>query len=80
MMKKPRPQPESLQTIDLASLDGVTGGRISNSGGITPDLANATKSLAETVAALKTAREQADAQKSQQTMGMMQQMMQGRQG
>lgn len=78
-MKNQR-QPQPFQTIDVTTLHGVTGGRISNSGGITPDLANATKSLAETIAALKQAKAQADSQKSQQMAGMMQQMMAQRRG
>lgn len=80
MMKKHRPQPKALETIDLASLHDVTGGRISNSGGADPRVAAGMKSLAETVSAVGQAMNQAKEKKSQEMAGMMQQMMAQKRG
>jgi len=80
MTKKNQSQPQALQTIDLASLHDVTGGRISNSGGTDPAIATGMKSLAETVASVGQAINQAKAAKSQEMSGMMQQMMAQRRG
>ena len=79
-MKKKRVPPKPLTTIDLASLHGVTGGRVSQKGGTDPAVVNVMKSLAETVAAVGQAMSQAKQQKSQEMAGMMQQMMAQRRG
>lgn len=78
--RKQRVQPTPLVTIELASLHGVTGGRISQKGGTDPAVAQGMKSLAETVAAVGQAMNQAKQQKQQEMAGMMQQMMAQRRG
>ncbi|MGE0400862.1 MAG: hypothetical protein AB7T06_29395 [Kofleriaceae bacterium] len=74
-MKKQRSQPTALATIDLASLDGVTGGRVSQSQGPDPQVVAGMKSLAETVTAVGQAMNQAKQQKQAEMGQMMQQMM-----
>lgn len=80
MWKKQRVQPKPFVTIELACLHDVTGGRISNSGGVSPQVADGMKSLAETVNAVGQAMNQAKEKKSQEMAGMMQQMMAKRGG
>ena len=70
----------TLETIDLASLHDVTGGRISHSSQPDPQVLQSLKSLGELIGQVGTQKQQAEAQSSQQMMGMMQQMMQKRQG
>ena len=76
--KRISPSPESLPSIDRASLETVTGGRISIRKGPDPKILVGIKQLGEAIAAVG---QQMAAQKeasSQQMMGMMQQMMQRR--
>lgn len=82
MMKKRRRNHSinALETIDLASLHDVTGGRVSMSQGPDPAVVNGMKSLAETVTAVGQAMAQAKEKKSQEMAGMMQQMMAQRRG
>jgi hypothetical protein len=80
MMKKNRSQPEALETIDVASLHDVTGGRISNSGGPDPAVARGMKSLAETVSAVGQGIAQAKQKKEAEMGQIMQMVMQRRQG
>ena len=76
--KRNSPQPPALPTIDLATLETVTGGRISIRKGPDPKVLLGIKQLGEAIAAVG---QQMAAQKeasSQQMMGLMQQMMQRR--
>lgn len=75
MTTKHRSQPKALETIDLTSLEVVTGGRISHSSGPDPKVVNSMKALAETVTAVGQALGQKKQQKQQEMAGMMQQMM-----
>ena len=71
---------EELESIDLGSLQAVTGGRVSRSNG--PDAATlqGIKQLAEIISAVGQNLAQTQAQGGQQMMQMMQQMMQARGG
>lgn len=80
MTTKHRSQPKALETIDLASLHGVTGGRVSQSSGPDPKVVNSMKALAETVTAVGQAMSQKKQQKQQEMAGIMQQMMAQRRG
>jgi hypothetical protein len=80
MTKKPRTQTTALETIDLASLHDVTGGRISQSQGPDPKVVQTLKSLAETVQQVGGAMNQSKQQKAQEMSGMMQQMMAQKRG
>lgn len=66
------------QTIDLATLDTVSGGRILPRKGIDPMLIQGIQQLAQAVAAIGQSREAAKQAGSQQMMQVMQQMMQSR--
>jgi hypothetical protein len=79
-MKNRAKPTKALQTIDLAALHGVTGGRVSMRQGPDPAVVNGMKSLAETVTAVGQAMSQAKNAKSQEMAGMMQQMMAQRRG
>lgn len=75
MKTKHSSQPQALETIDLACLHDVTGGRISNSGGTDPKVAQGMKSLAETVAQVGQAINQSKEKKKAELGQVMQQMM-----
>jgi len=76
MAKKQQQKP--LETIDLASLHDVTGGRVARSSQADPQVMQGIKSLAEIIQQVGGAMTQAKASSSQQMMQMMQQMMQRR--
>ena len=76
--KRKSPQPEALPSIDPSRLEAVTGGRLSIRKGPDPKVLIGIKQLGEAISAVgqqMTAQKEAS---SQQTMGMMQQMMQRR--
>ena len=72
--------PDALESIDVASLQVVTGGRVSRSGGPDPAVLQGIKQLAEIITAVGQNLAQTQAQGGQQMMQMMQQMMQARGG
>lgn len=77
-MAKNNPLSESLESIDPAALQAVTGGRISRSSGPDPAVLEGIKQLAQIIAAVGENLSQTKAAGSQQMMQMMQQMMQAR--
>lgn len=72
--------PDALETIDLTTLQAVTGGRISRSGAPDPSVLAGIKQLAELISQVGQGLVQAKASSGQQMMQMMQQMMQARGG
>ncbi len=71
---------DSLESIDLAALETVTGGRISRSSQPDPAVLAGIKQLGELIAAVGQQMVQAKQQGPAQMMQMMQQMMQMRGG
>lgn len=71
-------QPESLPSIDRASLATVTGGRLSIRKGPDPKILVGIKQLGEVISAVGQQMAAKKEASSQQMMGMMQQMMQRR--
>jgi hypothetical protein len=71
---------DALESIDLASLQAVTGGRVSRSSAPDPAVLQGIKQLAEIISAVGQNLSQTKAAGSQQMMQMMQQMMQARGG
>jgi hypothetical protein len=67
-----------LQTIDLATLDTVSGGRILPKSGVDPLMLQGMQELTKAVAAIGQTMEAKKQQSSSQMMQMMQQMMQRR--
>ena len=78
-MAKPK-TPDSLESIDLTTLEAVTGGRVSRSSAPDPNVIAGIKQLAELIQQVGQGLVQAKAQGPQQMMQMMQQMMQMRGG
>ncbi|MBL0217637.1 MAG: hypothetical protein IPQ07_27650 [Myxococcales bacterium] len=78
-MAKPK-TPDSLESIDLTTLEAVTGGRVSRSSAPDPNVIAGIKQLAELIQQVGQGLIQAKAQGPQQMMQMMQQMMQMRGG
>ncbi|MBX3160824.1 MAG: hypothetical protein KF773_32965 [Deltaproteobacteria bacterium] len=68
------------QTIDLATLDGVSGGRIIPQKGMDPTMIQGIQELAKAVAAITQSMDAQKQQSSAQMMQMMQQMMAKRGG
>jgi hypothetical protein len=79
-MAKHNESPDSLESIDLATLEVVTGGRVSRSSAPDPQVLAGIKQLGELIAQVGQGLVQAKAQGPQQMMQMMQQMMQMRGG
>ncbi len=77
--KSPEPV-ESLESIDLGTLEVVTGGRVSRSSEPDPQIIAGIKQLGELISQVGQGLVQAKAQGPQQMMQMMQQMMQQRGG
>ncbi len=71
---------DAFESIDSASLQAVTGGRVSRSSAPDPAVMAGIKQLAEIIAAVGQNITQSQAAGSQQMMQMMQQMMQSRGG
>jgi hypothetical protein len=80
MAKQRADQPQPLESIDVATLQAVTGGRISRSSGPDPAVLQGIKQLAEIISAVGQNLAQAKQQSSAQMMQMMQQLMQARGG
>ena len=78
-MAKPH-TPDSLESLDLTTLDTVTGGRVSRSSTPDPNLLAGVKQLAELISQVGQSLIQAKTQEPQQMMQMLQQMMQARSG
>jgi hypothetical protein len=72
--------PDSLESIDLGTLEVVTGGRVSRSSEPDPQIIAGIKQLGDLITQVGQGLVQAQAQGPQQMMQMMQQMMQMRGG
>ena len=68
--------PDELQTIDLAALDGVTGGRITHVDQLEPALVQGIGELAKAVSSVGQLLADTKQQQSGQQMQLMQQLMQ----
>jgi len=79
-MAKHNEPSDSLESIDLTTLEAVTGGRVSRSSAPDPAVLAGIKQLGELIAQVGQGLVQAKAQGPQQMMQMMQQMMQARGG
>ncbi len=80
MARQRADQPQPLESIDVATLQAVTGGRISRSSGPDPAVLQGIKQLAEIISAVGQNLVQTKQQSSAQMMQMVQQMMQARGG
>ena len=68
------------QTIDLATLDGVSGGRILPKSGPDPLLVQGVQEIGKALAAVTQSMEAQKQKSSQEMMGMMQQLMAKKRG
>jgi hypothetical protein len=80
MAKPKRSAPRPFQTIDLATLDTVSGGRIIPRKGMDPAIIQGIQTLAQAIEAIGKQMEASKQAGSQQLMQVMQQMMQARGG
>lgn len=79
-MAKHEASSDSLESIDLTTLEAVTGGRVSRSNAPDPQVIAGIKQLGELIQQVGQGLVQAKAAGSQQMLQMMQQMMQTRGG
>lgn len=79
-MAKHTESPDSLESIDLTTLEVVTGGRVSRSSAPDPQVIAGIKQLGELITQVGQGLVQAKSAGSQQMMQMMQQLMQARGG